>query len=69
MGILLNPSPVGQFQQVDRLVLAAPRVLQPGHASQFIIKILSDDSLVEAINNGQKDLSDISVPVSIFSAS
>jgi hypothetical protein len=67
VGVLLNPSTVGQFQQVDRLVLAAPRVLQPGHASQFIIKILSDDSLVEAVNNGQKDLSDISVPVGNFS--
>lgn len=62
VGVLLNPSTVGYFQQVDRIVLAAPRVLQPGHASQFIIKLLSDDGLVEAINNGQKDLSDISVP-------
>jgi hypothetical protein len=67
VGVLLNPSTVGQFRQVDRLVLAAPRVLQPGHASQFISKILLDDGLVEAINNGKKDLSDISVPVSIFS--
>jgi hypothetical protein len=69
VGVLLNPSTVGQFQQVDRLVLAAPQVLQPGHASQFISKILLDDGLVEAINNGKKDLSDISVPVSIFSFS
>jgi hypothetical protein len=66
VGVLLNPSTVGQFQQVDRLVLAAPRVLQPGHASQIISKILLDDGLVEAINNGQKDLSAISVPVSII---
>lgn len=47
-------------------MLAAPRVLQPGHATQFVNKILSDDSLVEAINSGQKDPRDISVPVSVL---
>jgi len=69
VGVLLNPSTAGQFQQVDRLVLAAPRVLQPGHASQFINKLLLDDILFKAVNSGQKGLSDISIPVSVFSAS
>ena len=57
---------MGQFQPLDRLVLAAPRVLQPNHAVQVINTILLDDSVVEAINNGQKDLSSISVPVSVI---
>jgi hypothetical protein len=60
---------VGQFQQLDRLVLAAPRVLQPSHAVQVINTILLDDSVVEEINSGQKDLSSISVPVSVISLS
>jgi hypothetical protein len=47
-------------------VLAAPRVLQPAHATQFVNKILSDDGLVEAINSGQKHLSDIHIPVSVL---
>lgn len=65
MGVLLNPA-AGQFQPVDRLVSAAPRVLQPGHATQFVNKILLDDSLVKEINSGQKDPRDISIPVSIL---
>jgi UDP-glucose:glycoprotein glucosyltransferase len=62
VGVLLNPSSVGQFQPLDRLVLAAPRVLQPSHAVQVVNTILLDDSVVEAINSGQKDLSSISIP-------
>lgn len=62
VGVLLNPSSVGQFQQLDRLILAAPRFLQPSHAVQVINTILLDDDVVEAISSGQKDLSSISVP-------
>lgn len=60
---------MGEFQPLDRLVLAAPRVLQPSHAVQVINTILLDDSVVEAINSGQKDLSSISIPVSVISVS
>lgn len=47
-------------------MLAAPRVLRPGHATQLINRILADDSLVEAINSGLKDPRDIAVPVSVL---
>ncbi|PSN48119.1 UDP-glucose:glycoprotein glucosyltransferase [Blattella germanica] len=61
VGVLLNPSD-GQFGVVDKLVLAAPKVLQPNHAREYINAILSDDSLVEAINSGKKAAEDVSVP-------
>jgi hypothetical protein len=57
---------VGQFQQLDRLVLAAPRFLQPNHAVRFIYTILLDDRVVEAINSGQKDVNSISIPVGVI---
>lgn len=61
---------MGEFQPLDRFVVAAPRVLQPSYAVQIIIAILLDDSgVVEAINSGQKDLSSISIPVSVISVS
>ncbi|KAJ4438070.1 hypothetical protein ANN_14009 [Periplaneta americana] len=60
VGVLLNPSSTGNFQQLDRYILAAPKVLQPGHANQFMNKILSDDNLVNAINSeGGKDPKEI----------
>ena len=50
---------------MDRLILAAPRALQPSHAREYINAVLSDDSLMQAINSDNKNVEDISVPVSI----